>query len=244
VTQLRTAQLDRPEGGLDGARRLEAVAIPDRAVRSSAFVTSPAELLEDDLLDHGLEGEAHRQAGDLLDRAHHIAAAGEQLVDLCTDGLGGRYSWCHGCRSSFVDLLVSGEPTPVARLHQGPDATPDPPGWSWVRRARDPPRSHTAARLDAPRLSREAPRATLRAPAPRGAARATGGVPPPCPISGAKGGARGREATPSFPPGAGRNAAQSRESGGAGDGNRTRMTSLEGWDSAIELRPRRRGGGI
>ena len=25
---------------------------------------------------------------------------------------------------------------------------------------------------------------------------------------------------------------------GAGDGNRTRMTSLEGWDSAIELRPR------
>ena len=27
-------------------------------------------------------------------------------------------------------------------------------------------------------------------------------------------------------------------SGGAGDGNRTRMTSLEGWGSAIELRPR------
>jgi hypothetical protein len=26
--------------------------------------------------------------------------------------------------------------------------------------------------------------------------------------------------------------------GGAGDGNRTRMTSLEGWGSAIELRPR------
>ena len=25
---------------------------------------------------------------------------------------------------------------------------------------------------------------------------------------------------------------------GAGDGNRTRMTSLEGWGSAIELRPR------
>jgi len=58
VTQLRTAQLDRPEGGLDAARRLEAVAIPHRAVRSSAFVTSPVDLLEDDLLDHGLEGEA------------------------------------------------------------------------------------------------------------------------------------------------------------------------------------------
>gem|GEM_PF-3994918 len=28
------------------------------------------------------------------------------------------------------------------------------------------------------------------------------------------------------------------EKHGAGDGNRTRMTSLEGWDSAIELRPR------
>jgi hypothetical protein len=28
----------------------------------------------------------------------------------------------------------------------------------------------------------------------------------------------------------------------AGDGNRTRMTSLEGWDSAIELRPRTRQG--
>src|SRR4051794_23651340 len=26
--------------------------------------------------------------------------------------------------------------------------------------------------------------------------------------------------------------------GGAGDGNRTRMTSLEGWSSAIELHPR------
>src|SRR5690242_14765697 len=29
------------------------------------------------------------------------------------------------------------------------------------------------------------------------------------------------------------------EVSGAGDGNRTRMTSLEGWGSAIELRPRR-----
>jgi hypothetical protein len=27
---------------------------------------------------------------------------------------------------------------------------------------------------------------------------------------------------------------------GAGDGNRTRMTSLEGWSSTIELRPQRR----
>jgi len=77
VTQLRTAQLDRREGGRDGARRLEAVAIPDRAVRSSAFVTPPAELLEDDLLDHGLEREAYRQAGDLLERAHHVAGSGE-----------------------------------------------------------------------------------------------------------------------------------------------------------------------
>ena len=32
---------------------------------------------------------------------------------------------------------------------------------------------------------------------------------------------------------------------GAGEGNRTLMTSLEGWGSAIELRPRvRRGDGI
>ena len=29
-------------------------------------------------------------------------------------------------------------------------------------------------------------------------------------------------------------------SGGAGEGNRTLMTSLEGWGSAIELRPRAR----
>jgi hypothetical protein len=29
---------------------------------------------------------------------------------------------------------------------------------------------------------------------------------------------------------------------GAGDGNRTRMTSLEGWGSTIELRPRGQGG--
>jgi hypothetical protein len=30
---------------------------------------------------------------------------------------------------------------------------------------------------------------------------------------------------------------------GAGDGNRTRMASLEGWGSTIELRPRNRSGG-
>jgi len=46
VTKLRGAQLDRPEGGLDGARRPEAVSIPDRAVCSSASLASPAELLE------------------------------------------------------------------------------------------------------------------------------------------------------------------------------------------------------
>ena len=52
----------------------------------------PAELLEDDLLHHRLEREAHRQACDLLDRAHQAAVAGEEVVDLGADGLGGRYS--------------------------------------------------------------------------------------------------------------------------------------------------------
>jgi hypothetical protein len=46
----------------------------------------------------------------------------EQLVDLGADALDRRYSSCHGCRSSLV-LGGSREPTPVARLHQGPDAT-------------------------------------------------------------------------------------------------------------------------
>jgi hypothetical protein len=31
---------------------------------------------------------------------------------------------------------------------------------------------------------------------------------------------------------------------GAGEGNRTLMTSLEGWGSAIELRPRVPAGGV
>src|SRR5215211_1274611 len=46
----------------------------------------------------------------------------EQLMDLGAQALDRRYSSCHGCRSSLV-LGRSREPTPVAHLHQRPDAT-------------------------------------------------------------------------------------------------------------------------
>ena len=121
VPQLRAAELDRTEGGLDCPRRLEAVAKPHRAVLAPALVGLSAELLDD-----GLEREAHRQACGLLDRGEQVTLAVEGSVDLGADGLGGRYSWCRGRGSSFVLWNGSKEPTPVARLHQGPDATWNP----------------------------------------------------------------------------------------------------------------------
>src|SRR5665811_292023 len=40
----------------------------------------------------------------------------------------------------------------------------------------------------------------------------------------------------------GRTHVRTPDASGAGDGNRTRMTSLEGWSSTIELRPQRPAG--
>jgi hypothetical protein len=99
VAQLGALQLDRPQRGLQGAGLLPAVAVALGRVPIPALVAAAAELLADDLLDHALEGQAHRQPCDLLDDAQQLAAGREQLVDLGADGLGGRYSWCHGCRS-------------------------------------------------------------------------------------------------------------------------------------------------
>ena len=112
VPQLRAAELDRTEGGLDCPRRLEAVAKPHRAVLAPALVGLSAELLDDDLLDDVLEREAHRQACDLTDREEQVTLAVEGSVDLGADGLGGRYSWCRGRGSSFVLWNGSKEPTP------------------------------------------------------------------------------------------------------------------------------------
>jgi len=99
VAQLRALQLDRPGCGLQRAGLLPAVAVALRRILAPALVAVTAQLLADDLLHHALEGQAYRQPRDLLQDAQQLAVGREQLVDLRTDGLGGRYSWCHGCRS-------------------------------------------------------------------------------------------------------------------------------------------------
>jgi hypothetical protein len=40
-------------------------------------------------------------AADLLEDGRKVMVGTEQRVDLRADALTGRYSWCHGCRSSF-----------------------------------------------------------------------------------------------------------------------------------------------
>jgi hypothetical protein len=99
VAQLGALQLHRPKRGLQGAGLLPAVAVALGRVSGPPLVAVTAKLLTDDLLDDALEAQPHRQASDLLDDAQQFAAGGEQLVDLGTDGLGGRYSCSHGCRS-------------------------------------------------------------------------------------------------------------------------------------------------
>jgi hypothetical protein len=100
VAQLGALQLDRPKRGLQGAGLLPAVAVALGRVSGPPLVAAAAKLLADDLFDHALEGQPHRQAGHLLDDAQQLPARGEQLVELGADGLGGRYSYSHGRGSS------------------------------------------------------------------------------------------------------------------------------------------------
>lgn len=102
MAQLRPLHLHSAERGLDRPRLLPAVAVTLGRVGTAALIPATPELLTDDLFDDALEGQPHRQAGDLLDDAQQLATVGEQLVDLGADGLGGRYSWGHGRGSSFV----------------------------------------------------------------------------------------------------------------------------------------------
>jgi hypothetical protein len=92
VAQLGALQPHRPQRGLEGAGWLPAIAVALGRVGTAALIAATPELLADDLLDHALEDEPHRQAGDLLDDAQQLPTGGEQLVDLGVDGLSGRYS--------------------------------------------------------------------------------------------------------------------------------------------------------
>jgi hypothetical protein len=102
MAQLRPLHLDSTQRGLDRPRLLPAVAVALGRVGTAALIPATPELFTDDLFDDALEGQPHRQAGDLLDDAQQLAAVGEQLVDLGADGLSGRYSYSHGRGSSFV----------------------------------------------------------------------------------------------------------------------------------------------
>jgi hypothetical protein len=102
VAQLRALQLYRPQRRLERAGLLPAVAVALGQVPGPALVAVAAKLLADDLLDHALERQPHRQAGHLLDDAQQLPAGLEQLMDLSADGLGGRYSDSHGRGSSFA----------------------------------------------------------------------------------------------------------------------------------------------
>jgi hypothetical protein len=89
---------------------------------AATLVPGPAQEFLDLGLQRGLEHQPHAEPGDILKDQDEVTARSEQLVDLGADALDRRYSSCHGCRSSLV-LGGSREPTPVAHLHQGPDAT-------------------------------------------------------------------------------------------------------------------------
>jgi hypothetical protein len=102
TAELRSLELDRSERGLDRPRRLKAVSVSLGAVFFSALVAVSVELDADELLHDALEGEPEGQACDLLNHIREVNVPLEQVVDLCADALGGRYSWCHGCGSSFV----------------------------------------------------------------------------------------------------------------------------------------------
>jgi hypothetical protein len=66
-----------------------AVAIP-RAGIGIALIAVPAEELAHLSFQRGLDHQAHAEAGSLLQRLGQRLAAGEQLVDLGADALGGR----------------------------------------------------------------------------------------------------------------------------------------------------------
>jgi hypothetical protein len=113
-----------PIVGLDRHRWLVAVAAARPVAVAATLIARPAQELLDLGLQGDLEHQPHAESGNLFKDRRKVMIGAEQLVDLGADALDRRYSSCHGCRSSLV-LGGSREPTPVARLHQGPDATCD-----------------------------------------------------------------------------------------------------------------------
>ena len=105
VTQLGPGQLDGSHGGLHRGRRLPAVAGSGRAVFSSTLVGGSAQGLGHLGLQGRLHHQAHAQAGHVLQDRGQVTLRCEQLIYLGADALRRRYSFRHGCRSSFVSWL-------------------------------------------------------------------------------------------------------------------------------------------
>ena len=127
AAQLRPLHRDRAHGGLDRRRRLPAVARtrPTLDGRLVALVAGSAQELSHLGLRGGLHHQTAAEAAHLLKDRGQVTVGGEQRIDLSADALGRGYSWCHGCRSSFVLSQVRGNLRPLHVYTR--DETPPPP---------------------------------------------------------------------------------------------------------------------
>jgi hypothetical protein len=122
AAQLGLLQLHPPHRGLDRHRRLGPLRLPGRSASPRRWYLARPKDSSTSASKAVWNTSRTLSRGDVLQARREVTVGAEQLVDLGVDALDRRYSPCHGCRSSPV-LGGSREPTPVAHLHQEPDAT-------------------------------------------------------------------------------------------------------------------------
>src|SRR5207245_2286959 len=88
--------LHRPQRGLDRRRRLIAVPGPRRRSLLAALVAIAFQERDHLALPDRLDHQPHAQPCDILQHVTQLTARAEQLMDLVTDALDGRYSNRHG----------------------------------------------------------------------------------------------------------------------------------------------------
>ena len=112
AAQLGPGQRHRPRGGLDRGRAIP-VAHPRMRVPTGRgpLIAVPPQECGHLGLNRALQQQLRAQLGDPLNRARQILAAGEHLIDLRAQPLGGRYSLRHGRRLLPQTCWSSREPT-------------------------------------------------------------------------------------------------------------------------------------